>query len=258
MPRVMRAARVFSPSPKPSIMPAAMAMTFLTEPPSSTPTVSSTRVHPEVGRGKDVLHPLGQHRVAGGHRDHGRQLPGHLHREAGAGQDPHALIGELQRFLQHPGHGQMRAVLDPLGCRDHHGFRAQRAGHGRRCATDEVGRHHDDDQSFSGDHPRKVGGGRQIRGQRDARQEQAVFPQPGDLLDHFGLEHPQVDREAFRGEQVGQRRAPAAAADDTDPEISRQDVHVIRHRLRPLRRGCRRPSRPAALRPPPARRRRHR
>ena len=40
MPRVIRAARVFSPSPSPSTIPAAMAITFLTAPPSSTPSVS--------------------------------------------------------------------------------------------------------------------------------------------------------------------------------------------------------------------------
>ena len=40
-PRVMSAARVFSPKPRPSLMPHPNAMTFLRAPPSSTPTRSS-------------------------------------------------------------------------------------------------------------------------------------------------------------------------------------------------------------------------
>ena len=39
-PRVMTAARVLSPAPRPSAMPAAMAMTFLSAPPISQPTTS--------------------------------------------------------------------------------------------------------------------------------------------------------------------------------------------------------------------------
>ena len=42
-PRVMSAAAVLWPRPSPSTTPAAMAMTFLSEPPSSTPTMSSCR-----------------------------------------------------------------------------------------------------------------------------------------------------------------------------------------------------------------------
>ncbi len=40
-PRVIKAARVFNPSPSPSMIPEAMAITFLTAPPSSTPITSS-------------------------------------------------------------------------------------------------------------------------------------------------------------------------------------------------------------------------
>ncbi len=39
-PRVMRAARVLSPKPRPSDTPAAMATTFFSAPPSSQPTTS--------------------------------------------------------------------------------------------------------------------------------------------------------------------------------------------------------------------------
>jgi hypothetical protein len=40
-PRVMSAARELKPSPSPSTMPVATAMTFLSAPPSSTPVTSS-------------------------------------------------------------------------------------------------------------------------------------------------------------------------------------------------------------------------
>ena len=40
-PRVISAARGLLPSPSPSRIPAAMAITFLSAPPSSTPTTSS-------------------------------------------------------------------------------------------------------------------------------------------------------------------------------------------------------------------------
>jgi hypothetical protein len=40
-PRVMSAVRVFAPNPIPSAMPVAIAMTFFTAPPTSTPTMSS-------------------------------------------------------------------------------------------------------------------------------------------------------------------------------------------------------------------------
>jgi len=39
-PRVMSAARAFSPRPSPSAMPVAIAMTFFSAPPSSTPVTS--------------------------------------------------------------------------------------------------------------------------------------------------------------------------------------------------------------------------
>ena len=39
-PRVSRAARLLCPSPSPSQTPAAMAMTFFSAPPSSTPSTS--------------------------------------------------------------------------------------------------------------------------------------------------------------------------------------------------------------------------
>jgi hypothetical protein len=42
-PRVISAARAFSPRPRPITMPQAMAMTFLTAPPTSTPITSSER-----------------------------------------------------------------------------------------------------------------------------------------------------------------------------------------------------------------------
>jgi hypothetical protein len=40
-PRVISAARAFRPNPSPSQMPVAMAITFLTAPPISTPITSS-------------------------------------------------------------------------------------------------------------------------------------------------------------------------------------------------------------------------
>ena len=40
-PRVISAARALSPKPSPSEMPAAIAITFLTAPPTSTPITSS-------------------------------------------------------------------------------------------------------------------------------------------------------------------------------------------------------------------------
>ena len=40
-PRVISAARAFSPSARPSVMPQAMASTFLTAPPISAPATSS-------------------------------------------------------------------------------------------------------------------------------------------------------------------------------------------------------------------------
>jgi hypothetical protein len=39
-PRVIRAAMALAPKPQPSEMPAAMATTFLTQPPTSQPTTS--------------------------------------------------------------------------------------------------------------------------------------------------------------------------------------------------------------------------
>lgn len=40
-PRVMRATRVFEPKPSPSEMPAPIAITFLSAPPTRTPSTSS-------------------------------------------------------------------------------------------------------------------------------------------------------------------------------------------------------------------------
>ena len=40
-PRVISAAREFSPDSRPSAMPTAIAITFLSAPPSSTPTTSA-------------------------------------------------------------------------------------------------------------------------------------------------------------------------------------------------------------------------
>ena len=42
-PRVIKAARLLAPSARPSAIPAAIANTFLTAPPTATPTISSVR-----------------------------------------------------------------------------------------------------------------------------------------------------------------------------------------------------------------------
>jgi hypothetical protein len=81
-PRVSSAAAVFDPYPRPSTMPAAIAITFLSAPASSTPTTSVLEYARKAGS-RPALHVLGDRELRRGH-DHGRRLA--LHDLGGEGR----------------------------------------------------------------------------------------------------------------------------------------------------------------------------
>ena len=108
----MTAARVLSPVPRPSAMPDAMAITFLSAPATSQPMTSGFVYTRNAVAGEHVLQRLGDHRVV--HRDHrrGGVARQDLLGEVRTGEHPARVAGQLR--LEHLRHPQARSLLEAL------------------------------------------------------------------------------------------------------------------------------------------------
>ena len=99
-PRVISAARAFSPSPRPSTMPQAIASTFFTAPPISAPATSSAVIGPEGRCRQRGCQRLGDPDVAAGERHRGGLPARDLGGEGRSRQDRGRVAGE--RLAHHP------------------------------------------------------------------------------------------------------------------------------------------------------------
>ena len=91
---MINTARVFSPKPSPSQMPAAMAITFFVAPAISQPTTSVPMYTRNVRVCTRSWTRRGQHLVRQGHHTGGRLPLGHLPGQIRAGQDPGGDAGK--------------------------------------------------------------------------------------------------------------------------------------------------------------------
>ena len=124
-PRVMRAAVVLLPSPKPWQMPAPMAMTFFSAAPSSTPDGVVVRVQPEAGPEKMAWMARASSRSVDATAT-AAGSPAAISR-AKVGPERTAMPGPEARpddLFEHFRHAHQGAVLNALGRADEHHFRA--------------------------------------------------------------------------------------------------------------------------------------
>lgn len=114
-PRVMIAARELWPRPRPSDIPAAMAMTFLSAPPTCTPTTSFSCTS-ERRRWRTSPGPPARSPRSAGHGDDRRQALHHFLGERRPRQHRDVrVVGLGQALLEHLRHGAQRAGLNALG-----------------------------------------------------------------------------------------------------------------------------------------------
>ena len=111
-PRVITAARVLSPVPRPSAMPDAMAITFLSAPATSQPITSGFVYTRNAVAGEHVLQRLGDHRVVHGDHRRGGVAGEDLLGQVRAGEHAARVAGQLG--LEHLGHPQAGALLEAL------------------------------------------------------------------------------------------------------------------------------------------------
>ena len=209
----MSAARGLWPSPSPSRIPAAIAITFLSAPASSTPITSGSSTPGSVEVAKSCCAARAVRLVRRRRHHRGRLALAHL--RAKLGPESAAKRAPGRHSLDDRGHERERLGLDALGGAHHQRARPHRAGD-RRPRSHRVTRRH------RHDHPRvrhRLGGiarGAERAGQRHTGQEDRILVRAVDRFDHVGLVGPEPDGLALAREQIGQRRAPAPRAEHRD------------------------------------------
>ena len=141
----MSAARELYPSPTPSWMPVATAITFLSAPPSSTPTRSSCVYTRKVAPCERRLHALA---AARGLRAAATTAVGSPAATSAAKLGPESATTSVPGYflLDHVRHESERAALDPFRRHDQRGARLARSGARRRDAAQVLRRrgiHHE-------------------------------------------------------------------------------------------------------------------
>ena len=210
-PRVITAARVLSPVPRPSAMPEAMAITFFERAGDLAPDHVVVRVHAEeVGR-EHLLQRVGDAVVL--HGDHaGRRVPGQdLLGQVGAGEQAVRATREL--LGQHLGHAQPRALLEALREADHRHPRPQEAGQLLRGLAHPVRGHAHHEQVRRAHRLLERGRGVQARREVEALEVGAVAVVVADLRRHVVTPGPQRGGDVL-GTEVSHRGAPRTSPDD--------------------------------------------
>ena len=115
----MSAAIALWPMPRPSTTPAAIAMTFFSAPPNSTPATSSLAVQPEGRPLEPLLDASPSPRIGRGDDHRRRQAARHLRARSWdpRGRRPDGRRDLLGHHLRHAGE---RVVLEPFGRADEH------------------------------------------------------------------------------------------------------------------------------------------
>ena len=153
--------------------------------------------------------PLAERAILDREGDRCGQAGGDLVGEGGAGQDRDrrlrlGLAGDVVHQLH-------RRLLHALGAEDERRIeRRHRREHGAHMLG---GR--DDEQGVAVGERGELGGGPDRGVERNAGEEQAILVVAVDAFDHLGLERPQQGFAAARRD-LGERRPPGAAADDSD------------------------------------------
>ena len=171
----MRAARAFDPYSNPSAIPVAIATTFLTEPPSSTPTTSSEVYTRKRGAEERLAYRFGHLGVLRGDRHGRRNAARDFGRERRTGEDRKA-VGSAQDLFEHLGHSLERPLFDPL--RSRHDDRPAvdvRCGLGHD-GPDDVTRQGRDDECGLVERLAEVGSGADAAIEASARQVSAGSP----------------------------------------------------------------------------------
>jgi hypothetical protein len=123
-------------------------------------------------------------------------------------------LRSLRDFAEQLAHGQQSLLLKPFGAAYQHRLPPHSGGNLGKHFAHRVRRHGAQDHRFIGNHGFKGLSDFYIRRQADAGQISEILPMLGQFAVARIAVAPEGDLGAFVGQQLSQRRAPAAGADD--------------------------------------------